>query len=87
MLAALVVFASNARAAQSWTPSRRASNVEDELPRGLHVEHVEGDVQHAGPKDEMIARAHRSRRRFDQLRPGPLRQLMGVCLARHCTHL
>lgn len=50
------------------------SDIEYQLPRGTHIEHVEGDVQHAGPKDEMIARAHWGDVTSDQLGPGPLRQ-------------
>jgi hypothetical protein len=53
-------------------------NVKRELPRRLHVEHVEDDVQHAGSKDKTITGAHCSPRPFDRFRPGPLRQLMGV---------
>ena len=53
-------------------------NVQRELPRGVQVEHVEGDVKYPGSKDETIARAHCSRRPVDQFRSGPLRQLMGV---------
>jgi hypothetical protein len=34
---------------------------EHELPRRTHVEHVETDAQHAGSKDDMIARAHWAR--------------------------
>jgi hypothetical protein len=53
-------------------------DIEHELPRRTHVEHVEGDVQHADSKDEMIARAHWARGALDQLGSGPLRQFARV---------
>jgi hypothetical protein len=53
-------------------------DIERELPRRTHVEHVESDAQHAGPKDEMIAGADWVRGAFDQLGPGPLSQLARV---------
>ena len=53
-------------------------DIERELPRRTHVEHVERDAQRAGSKDEMIARAHWARGAFDQLGPGPLRQFARV---------
>jgi len=53
-------------------------DIERELPRRTHVEHVEKDAQSEGSKDEMIARAHWARGAFDQLEPGPLRQFARV---------
>jgi hypothetical protein len=53
-------------------------DIEHELPRRTHVEHVERDSQHAESKGEMIARAHCARGTFDQLEPGPLRQFARV---------
>ncbi len=53
-------------------------DIERELPRRTHVEHVESDAQPEGSKDEMIARAHWARGAFDQLEPGPLRQFARV---------
>ena len=53
-------------------------DIERELPQRTHVEHVEGDAQHAGAKDEMIAHAQRARGDFDQLGSGPLRQFARV---------
>jgi len=49
--------------------AKRQRNVECELPGGLQGNHVEGDGEHAGSKDELIASAERSRRRFNQSRP------------------
>jgi hypothetical protein len=53
-------------------------DIERELPRRTHVEHVERDAQPADSKGEMIARAHCARGAYDQLEPGPLRQFARV---------
>jgi hypothetical protein len=58
--------------------SKGQPDIERELPRRTHVEHVERNAQYAGAKNEMIARVHRARGAFHQLGPGPLREFPRV---------
>ena len=58
--------------------SKRQRDIERELAQRTHVEHVDGDSEHAGSKDETIARAHGGRGTCDQRGSGPLRQFARI---------
>lgn len=53
-------------------------DINREISRRTHIDHVENDAQPAASKDEMIACAHWARGPFDQLEPGPLHQFARV---------